>query len=174
MPLQWTEERGAPDETGAPSRVRVLSLWPYRSLTNRGFAWFIGITCALAALPMLTHLGSPVLWFLLPFFAATVGLTWVLLRRNWRTGDLVEELRLSPGQIRLDRRDPDGSCRDWEANPYWVRVAIHPKGPVENYLTLRGGPREVEIGAFLTPEERADLRPALERALDEARNPRLV
>ena len=172
MPLEWTEERGAPDETGAPSRVRVLSLWPYRSLTNRGFAWFIGITCALVSVPLLTWLGSPVLWFLLPFFAMTVGLTWVLLRKSWRTGDLVEELRLSPGQVSLARRDPDGTRRDWEANPYWVRVTMRNEGPVENYLTLQGGPREVELGAFLTPEERADLRPALERALDEVRTAR--
>ena len=172
MPLEWSEERGAPDETGAPSRVRVLSLWPYRSLSNRGFAWFIGTTCALVAVPLLTLLGSPVIWFLLPFFAVTVGLTWVLLRRSWRTGDLVEELRLAPGQIRLDRRDPDGTRRDWEANPYWVRVAMHDGHPVENYLTLRGGPREVEIGAFLTPDERAELRPELEHALDAVRNAR--
>ena len=172
MPLEWSEERGAPDETGAPSRVRVLSLWPYRSLSNRGFAWFIGTTCALVAVPLLTLLGSPVIWFLLPFFTVTVGLTWVLLRRSWRTGDLVEELRLAPGQIRLDRRDPDGTRRDWEANPYWVRVAMHDGHPVENYLTLRGGPREVEIGAFLTPDERAELRPELEHALDAVRNAR--
>ena len=174
MPVEWTEERGAPDESGAPSRVRVLSLWPYRSLTNRGFALFIGSTCALVAIPLLTVVGSPVLWVMLPCVGGTIGLTWVLLRRSWRAGDLVEELRLAPGLVRLDRRDPDGTRRDWEANPYWVRVAMAPKGPVENYITLRGGPREVELGAFLTPEERAALRPDLERALDELRTPALA
>ena len=30
-------------------------------------------------------------------------------------------------------------------------------GPVDNYLTLKGGGREIELGAFLSPEERADL-----------------
>jgi uncharacterized membrane protein len=30
-------------------------------------------------------------------------------------------------------------------------------GPVENYLTLRGGDREVEIGAFLDAKERLAL-----------------
>ena len=171
MPLEWTEERGAPDHTGAPSRIRVLSLWPYRSLTNRGFAAFIGATCAFVSIPLITVVGSPVLWVMLPFVGGAIALTWVLLRLSWRTGDLVEELRLSHEVIRLDRRDPDGTRRDWEANPHWVRVALNPNGPVENYLTLRGGPREVELGAFLTPEERAALRPDLERALDEVRNP---
>ena len=170
MPTEWTIESGAPDETGAPRRVRVLSLWPYRSLPQKGFVWFMGGTAALIAVPTLAMLGSPVLWGLLPFEALAFVLLWVLLRKSYRSGDLVEELRLAPGRVRLDRRDPDGTRRDWEANPYWVRVALHREGPVENYLTLRGGPREVELGAFLTPEERAALRPELERALDEVRN----
>jgi uncharacterized membrane protein len=38
-------------------------------------------------------------------------------------------------------------------------------GPVENYLTLRGAGREVEIGRFLTPEERVSLHEELELAL---------
>ena len=33
------------------------------------------------------------------------------------------------------------------------------------YLTLQGGPREVELGAFLTPPERLGLKDTLERAL---------
>ncbi len=35
---------------------------------------------------------------------------------------------------------------------------LHPEGgPVENYVTLTGGGREVEIGAFLSEEERLSL-----------------
>jgi len=48
--------------------------------------------------------------------------------------------------------------QEWQANRYWVTVHLHPKGgPVENYITLRGGDREVELGAFLDAEERANL-----------------
>jgi len=58
---------------------------------------------------------------------------------------------------------------DWEANPYWVRVALHAKGgPVPNYLTLSGGGREVELGAFLSPPERVELKSLLERELRSA------
>ena len=171
MPIEWTDESGAPDETGAPKRVRVLSLWPYRSLSHRGFVWFMGGTAALIALPTLAMLGTPVLWGLLPFEALAFVLLWVLLRRSYRTGDIVEELRLAPGRVRLDRRDPDGTRRDWEANPYWVRARLHPRGgPVENYITLQGGPREVEIGAFLSADERIELHHELETALDDVRN----
>jgi len=51
----------------------------------------------------------------------------------------------------------------WEANPYWVEVKLRPEGgKVENYLTLRGAGREVEIGAFLAPDERQVLRRELD------------
>ena len=165
MPVEWHMETGAPDESGAPVRIRVLELWPHRSLPRRGFAAFIAITAVLICVPLSAALGTPVLWFLLVPFAIVVALTWALIERSYRDGDLIEELRLTRDRMRLVRRDPDGRRRDWEANPYWVRVRLHPKGPVENYLTLSGGPREVELGAFLSPEERATLKDDLDRAL---------
>ena len=98
-------------------------------------------------------------------FVLVIALTWAMIERSYRDGDLIEELRLTRERMRLVRRDPDGRSRHWEANPYWVRVRLHPRGPVENYLTLAGGPREVELGAFLSPDERAALKDELDRAL---------
>ncbi len=150
---------------GGPPALHLV-LWPNRSLPARGFAGFIALTCGLIALPLLGVLGTPVLWGLLPFFVLTVGGLWIALRRNYADGRLTEELHLWSDRVSLVRTEPRGARRAWEANPYWVRVALRAEGgPVENYLTLKGGGREVEIGAFLSPEERADLRELLERAL---------
>lgn len=171
MPMAWHDELGAPDASGAPARVRVLELWPHRSLPRQGFAAFFAVTAAMAALPLLSVLGTPVLWFVLVPFVLVLSLTWAMLRRSYRDGDLIEELRLSRDRMRLVRRDPDGRQRDWEANPYWVRVRLHEDGgPVENYVTLSGGPREVELGRFLSPEERAVLKDDLDRALLSVKN----
>lgn len=161
MPYEWL-----PPDNG----IRRLHLWPHRSLPRRGFVLFIGATAALIALPLLVVLGSPVLWGLLPFFAlALTGMYWAL-SRSYRDGEILEELTLTSDHVQLTRNGPRGAHRSWEANPHWVRVERHEKaGPVPHYLTLKGGPREVEIGAFLSEEERLQLEPELRQALAAAR-----
>jgi uncharacterized membrane protein len=149
MPYEWLPPEGTEQR---------LHLWPHRSLTQRGFVWFIGLTAALIAVPLMGILGSPVLWALLPFLLVTIWAIWFALRKNGRDRDIVEELRLSRGRITLVRHGPKGRRQDWEANPYWLRVTLHQTGgPVPNYLTLKGEGREVELGAFLSEEERIAL-----------------
>jgi uncharacterized membrane protein len=153
MPYEWLPPEG--DE-------HRLHLWPHRSLNQRGFVWFIGATAALIALPLIGILGSPVLWALLPFLLAVIWAVWFALRKNGRDRDIVEDLRLSPTLIRLARHGPRGKRQDWEANPHWVRVTLYETGgPVPNYLTLKGQGREVELGAFLSKEERIALKDEL-------------
>ncbi|MBP1805416.1 DUF2244 domain-containing protein [Rubellimicrobium aerolatum] len=167
MPYQWTDP--TPTE-GTPRPVAQLRLWPHRSLPRRGFAAFFGVSGALAALPLLTMLGSPVLWGLLPFVLLTFTALWFALQLTYRSGEVREELRLWPDRILLTRHDPRRPPRRWEANPHWVRAALHETGgPVPNYLTLSGSGRTVEIGAFLSEDERLILKPELENALRRLR-----
>lgn len=162
MPYRWSD----PDP-----ETRRLVLWPHRPLTAEGFVWCIGGLAALIALPMVAVLGSPVMWGLLPFAAAAVAGLWWALRRSSREVRLTEELTLTRGRAELVRREPSGRTRTWSADPHWVRVGMHPSGgPVEHYLTLKGGGREVEIGAFLGPEERLALRAELTEALARLRD----
>jgi len=142
---------------------RVL-LYPHRSLPRGGFVFFIAVTSVMLALPMLALISTAAFWALLPFIVATVVAVWLFLQHSYRSGQLIEELSLWPDHITLARRNPDGKLLEWQANPHWVQVVSHDK-PVETYLTPRGGPREVELGAFLTPEERAELKEELEEKL---------
>ena len=160
MPYEWSPE---PPHNGPDW---ALSLWPYRSLLRKDFVLFIGSTAALVALPLLTVLGSPVLWALLPFFVIMVAGIWYALHVSYKRGEVLEELVVSEERARLVRHNPNGQLQEWEANRYWVSVHLHPKdGPVENYITLRGGDREVELGAFLDPSERLALFDELKSAL---------
>lgn len=143
-----------------------LSLWPYRSLSQRGFVWFIGLTAGLISLPLLALLGSGYLWFMLPFLAAAVGLIWYFIERSYKDGTVLETLTIWSDHMELTRQNPRAADQHWQANPYWVEVKMHPNsGPVENYITLRGDGREVEIGAFLSAAERKILLSELQGML---------
>ncbi len=169
MPYEWVRRiEGASERSAAPSSsLRAeLHLWPHRSLPRRGFGWVIGIMATFLALPLLEVLGTPILWGLLPFaLLAGTGL-WLALRRSYADGQLIEVLLLTPESIRLTRHNPRAPRQEWEANPYWVSLHLNPtKGPVPQYLTLKGAGREVELGAFLTPQERMQLHDELSDAL---------
>ncbi len=155
MPYRWTEtEHG-----------RKLDLWPQQSMTAQGFAWFIGTTAALLSLPLLAVLGSQTVWILLAFMLLVVGGVWRALMANRADRQIHEELTLSPDRVRLEHRVSKRPARTWDATPNWVTVHLSRDGPVEDYLTLRGGGREVELGAFLTPAERKDLYAELQRLI---------
>jgi len=160
MPYEWSKEppQSCPDWE--------LNLWPYRSLLRKDFVLFIGATAALVALPLITVLGTMILWGLLPFFVIALGGVWYALHVSYRRGEVLEQLKVTSDTAQLTRHNPNGATQEWEANRYWVSVHLHPKGgPVENYITLRGGDREVEIGAFLDATERLALYDDLKHAL---------
>lgn len=160
MPYEWSKEppHSAPDWE--------LSLWPYRSLLRKDFVLFIGATIALVSLPMIAVLGTAILWGLLPFFGLMIFGIWYALHVSYRRGEILEELKVTADTAHLTRHNPAGTRQEWQANRYWVSVHLHPKGgPVENYITLCGGDREVEIGAFLDASERLALYDDLKRAL---------
>lgn len=153
-----------------PTNAR-LRLWPHNTLAPRGFALVIGFSATALALPMLALLGSPALWGLLPFAALVLWALWYALQRNWRDRRIVEEMRLSRSRIDLRHVAPDGRVQQWQADPHWVSLNLIPRGgPVPNYLTLTGGGREVELGVFLTPDERSALHDELSRLLIRLRS----
>ena len=144
----------------------TLRLWPHNALPARGFAIVIGLSAAVLALPLLAVLGHPVLWGLLPFAVVALWGLWYALQRNWRDRSIIEELHLSRRAIHLTHKDPHGPAQEWHADPAWVTLNLIPRnGPVEHYLTLTGGGREVELGAFLTPAERIALHEELSALL---------
>lgn len=143
-----------------------LRLWPHNALNPRGFAMVIGMTAATLAMPLIAVLGSKVLWGLLPFAAAALWGLWFALDRNWRDRRILEEMHLTRARVTLTRTNPRGPEQCWEADPHWIALRLIPRGgPVENYLTLTGGGRAVELGAFLMPVERLRLHDDLAEVL---------
>lgn len=162
MPYEWSKKDM---RTGSGAR---LHMWPYRSLPKRGFVTFIAITAAMLAIPLLALIGQVALWGLLPFLLLAVIAIWLALGRSYKDGELLETLTLRGDDISVHRREPYKADQEWRANPYWVQVALQTHGgPVDDYLTLKGSGRTIEIGAFLTPEERVALHKELSGMLAE-------
>ncbi|MFK7939072.1 MAG: DUF2244 domain-containing protein [Roseovarius sp.] len=159
MPYTWTQP--TPDPT-----QRQLELWPHRSLPRKGFAATVLFTFTMITIPLYGLLGTSVMWGLLPFLMMAVGGIWYGLEKSYKSADLLETLTIQPDMLHLVRKDPSGRVQEWECNSYWAKVNLHPKGgPVENYVTLTGHGREVEIGAFLSEDERKSLFSELQDAL---------
>jgi uncharacterized membrane protein len=152
MPHHWTPAPAHHDRT---QPITVLTLWPHRSLPPRGFAAIIMMAFLLITVPLFGLLGTVLLWGLLPFMLMAVGALWWGLRRSYRDGYITETLTHTGDMLTLTHETAKGEIKDWECNIYWARCEIHlRKGPVPHYVTLTGNGRTVEIGAFLSEDER--------------------
>ena len=148
--------------------VYSVRLWPNQSLTRTGLKSFFGVSGAMLCLPLMAVAGTPVFWGLLPFILAALGAAWWAIRRNGRNLDLHETVSIWRDEVRVEHVDPRGRIRRWQADPMRARVRLHEDARIEDYLTMTGGGREIELGAFLAPEERVALAGEIERALTRA------
>lgn len=135
-----------------------LRLWPHNSLPP-SWAMVVVLSVFLFGLiPLLAVLGSVLLWGLLPFLLVTVAGLWLALQANYRARSVSEVLTLSGTQAQLIHHSPRTGQQEWHCNRYWARPEMHiTGGPVPNYVTLTGEGRVVEIGAFLSEDERIAL-----------------
>ncbi|QFU07529.1 hypothetical protein PARPLA_00993 [Rhodobacteraceae bacterium THAF1] len=170
MPVEWLDRtQEAPAQSGAFSHqgghpYARLRLWPNRSLPVAGFAGIMAFCALMFLVPLLPLIGTPVFWGLLPFLLAALAALYLFIMRNYRDGQLVEELTIWSDLLSLERTNPRGPVQTWQGNPHWTRMRLHDK-PIENYITLSGSGRDVELGAFLSPEEREALFDDLDRLL---------
>ena len=85
--------------------------------------------------------------------------------KNFNDARLTEKLKIYSKTITLERKEPNNIVKKWSSNTYWTKVKIYNNGPVESYLTLTGNGKEVELGSFLTPEERINLKKIIDKTL---------
>ncbi|MCK0149349.1 DUF2244 domain-containing protein [Marivita sp. S6314] len=163
MPYTWTKDAADTSE---------LRLWPHRSLPAHGFAATILGIFTLSTIPLYGLIGTVLLWGVLPFMLLALGAMWYALQRNNRDLDIIEVLTLTPDDLHLTRQTRKGDAQEWRCNPYWTQVNMHQKGgPVPHYVTLSGAGREVEIGAFLSEDERKSLYAELDEKVRRIARP---
>ena len=117
-------------------------------------------------IPMLALLGSASFWGVVPFCLFTLLLLYLSLRKNYDDGKIIDRLLVWADLITVERVEVNKSIKKWEAIPYWSTVNLYKEnGPVDKYLTLKGNGREIELGSFLSPEEREKIYSLLKRII---------
>ena len=81
-----------------------------------------------------------------------------------------ETLDLTPLELVFAQIGARGQRREWRFNPSWVRLeqTVHEEFGTERVALVSRG-ESVEIGAFLGPDQKAELARDLNRALVDAR-----
>lgn len=162
----------APNAVAAPQAEPLLryTLWPHRSLSRSGFGYVMLGATLISSVPLYAIIGTTAFWIVGAFALLELGLLYGMIGLTYRTGRVRELIELWPDRLRIERIEPNGKSRVWEANPYWVTVSLHNTRRIESYLVLSSSGREIELGAFLTPEERRSLAEDLELGLVRAKS----
>jgi uncharacterized membrane protein len=147
---------------------------PHRSLGRRGFRTLMMATFAASALVSLPFylMGA---WPVVGFMGLDVLALYLALCANFRSARAYEELRLTSLELLFARVSRRGARREWRFNPSWVRFERieHEEFGTERLSLISQG-RRLEVGAFLGPDQKAELATRFSRALAQARRgPRL-
>jgi uncharacterized membrane protein len=146
-----------------------VRLNPHRSLGRRGFRALMIATFAGSALVSLPFylMGA---WPVVGFMGLDVLALYLAFCANFRSARAYEELRLTSLELLFARVSRRGARREWRFNPSWVRFERldHEEFGTQRLSLISGG-RRFEVGAFLGPDQKADLATRFSRALAQAR-----
>ena len=149
-----------------------LVLRPNMSLSRRGFFWLMVFFTAISVIVggYFWSLGA---WPVFGFFGLDVALLYGAFRLNYRYGKRYETLSMAEEKLVFSQVTALGTARQWEFDPYWVRVTLErfgAQGEDIGALILSSHGKYVSVGAFLAPEERESLAASLQATLGGWRN----
>ena len=136
-------------------------LYPNRSLGRFGFHLLMGAIVLVSGAIGAAFVVAGA-WPVTGFLGLDVLLLYLAFRWNYRQGRRVEFIRLDGAELAVRRVEPSGRRREWRFDAYWVLVTIDERS---RQLTLSSHGQSLVVGAFLSPEERLEVRKALCAAL---------
>lgn len=144
-------------------------LTPHRSLNTRGIRIVVAVYAAFALIPGVYFfiLGA---WPVVGFLGLDAILLWWALSASRKSGDAFEEVTLWPDSLEVRHVSAKGRENHHAFNPFWVR--LHVDKDYEQRVTrlaLRNRQEELEIGAFLNPDDKASFASVFGQALSKAR-----
>lgn len=148
-----------------------LTLWPHRSLSQRGFRLLM---LALAGLMFLIGslffvLGA---WPVIGFLGLEILVVWMAFRMNYRAAKKREHLRANSATFQIERVEPDGTAEIEELPTPWLKARLDKEPlqgrPTASRLVVGAHGEETEIGAFLHDAEKEELLPEIKAMLEKA------
>ncbi len=152
-----------------PPELFSALLTPHRSLNRTGFLVLMGFISAVSFAAGLAFLLMGA-WPVLGFFGLDVLVIYWAFRINFRDAKAIEEISVTPFELRVRRVSHRGHVVEWVLNPLWVRLdqITHAEFGIEKLYLVSNG-RRVSIARFLGPDEKASFAKALTLALQAAR-----
>ena len=144
-------------------------LRPAPPMPPRALAIVLGIVAAMNALFALYFVLHGA-WPVMPFMGLDVVLLAWAFRAVSREAKREEHIVLTPSQLSIARRPPEGPADETILNPYWVRVQMEEPPEHGSQLTLWSHGKGIRIGTFLPPAERASFAAKLKAALWKAKS----
>lgn len=157
------------DQDTPQPKLFSARLTPHRSLNRTGFLVLMAFLTAVSFAAGVAFLVMGA-WPVFGFFGLDVLVIYWAFRINFRRAAAVEEISVTPSELRVRRISHRGQVVEWVLNPLWVRLdqKTHAEFGIERlYLVSKG--RRVSIGNFLGPDEKASFAKSLLAALQAAK-----
>src|ERR1700756_513582 len=156
------------DPQAQPELFSAL-LTPHRSLNRIGFLVLMGFLTVVSFAAGVTFwlMGA---WPVFGFFGLDVLAIYWAFRVNFYHAQALEEITITPSELRVRRVSHRGHQVEFVFNPLWVQLdqKTHAEFGIEKlYLASRG--RKISVGSFLGADEKASLAKALGAALHAAK-----
>jgi uncharacterized membrane protein len=171
-----TQHPCAPSPRGEADATALFfdaTLHPHRSLGKRGFLILMSAIagCGFAVGTGFALVGA---WPVLGFAGLEILLVYIAFRLNYRAARAHERVRLAEGWLEVARVDWRGRAAAVRLEPAWLSIDLERPVEQDTPLLLRSRGRALEIGRFLTPEERVEVAGALAAALARMKAPGLA
>ncbi len=149
--------------------IFAASLTPHRALGRRGLRIVVLVVALLAAIPGIVFfaLGA---WPVVGFMGLDVLAVWWAPSASMKDGKRLEQVTLYRDSLVVRQVSPTGAASEATFNPFFVRLVV--SRDAEDRITglvLSGRDRELPIGAFLNPADKATFAKAFGAALSRAR-----
>lgn len=147
----------------------IITLWPHRSLSKRGFTILLAI---LGTLAIAIGLGFFLIgaWPVIGFMGLELLVLYAAFRYNYRDGKASEQLLIHDRGLDLIRIAPSGKQVRTSFSSHWLRAELLPQKGRRKILALRHHHHSHEIGAFLPPAEKKNIKTLINDRLEAARS----